>query len=146
MTVLTCFIACCLFPPVLLGAAVSVIPKEYVHYGSMLLFAFFGVKMLYDGLRMSPLEGQEELEEVQSQLKKRDEQLEGEAPVVVSLIEALVLSGAGGGLLGGGCTTCFLAVVSVLFFSIRTSVSLSSSPPSLPSSSLPSPGNPPSPP
>ncbi|TMS20659.1 Transmembrane protein 165 [Larimichthys crocea] len=40
------------------------------------LFAIFGVRMLREGLRMSPDEGQEELEEVQAEIKKKDEELQ----------------------------------------------------------------------
>jgi hypothetical protein len=39
------------------------------------LFALFGLKMLRDGYYMSPNEGQEELEEVQSDLRKREDEV-----------------------------------------------------------------------
>lgn len=42
---------------------------------STALFAIFGVRMLREGLRMSPDEGQEELEEVQAEIKKKDEEV-----------------------------------------------------------------------
>ncbi|CAG0887349.1 unnamed protein product [Cyprideis torosa] len=63
---------------VLLGAAVSIVPREYVHYGSTALFVIFGLKMLRDGYKMKPEEGQEEFNEVDSELKRRDEELDVE--------------------------------------------------------------------
>ncbi|CAG0914284.1 unnamed protein product [Notodromas monacha] len=57
-----------------LGYAVNVIPRVYTQYISAGLFLLFGLKMLYDGYKMSPDEGQEELEEVQNDLEKREEE------------------------------------------------------------------------
>ncbi|XP_028301002.1 putative divalent cation/proton antiporter TMEM165 [Gouania willdenowi] len=61
---------------VLFGYATTVIPRIYTYYVSTALFAIFGVRMLREGLRMSPDEGQEELEEVQAEIKKKDEELQ----------------------------------------------------------------------
>lgn len=61
---------------VLFGYATTIIPRIYTYYVSTALFAIFGVRMLREGLRMSPDEGQEELEEVQAELKKKDEELQ----------------------------------------------------------------------
>lgn len=47
----------------------------YTYYVSTALFAIFGIRMLREGLKMSPDEGQEELEEVQAELKKKDEEV-----------------------------------------------------------------------
>lgn len=63
---------------VFLGYATTVIPRKYTFYISTALFAIFGLKMLKEGYDMDPDEGQEELEEVQAELKKKDEELEGE--------------------------------------------------------------------
>ncbi|XP_034386034.1 transmembrane protein 165 isoform X2 [Cyclopterus lumpus] len=59
---------------VLFGYATTIIPRIYTYYVSTALFAIFGVRMLREGLRMSPDEGQEELEEVQAEIKKKDEE------------------------------------------------------------------------
>ncbi|KAL6050590.1 hypothetical protein STEG23_023722 [Scotinomys teguina] len=59
---------------VLFGYATTVIPRVYTYYVSTALFAIFGIRMLREGLKMSPDEGQEELEEVQAELKKKDEE------------------------------------------------------------------------
>lgn len=58
-----------------LGYAVTVIPRIYTFYGSSLLFAVFGLKMLKEGYSMAPDEGQEELEEVSEELKKKETEL-----------------------------------------------------------------------
>lgn len=60
------------------GWIATVIPRVYTHYLSAALFAIFGIKMLRDGWKMDPNEGQEELEEVQSELKRREDQEEKE--------------------------------------------------------------------
>ncbi|XP_068625006.1 putative divalent cation/proton antiporter TMEM165 isoform X1 [Battus philenor] len=60
------------------GWVATVIPRVYTHYISAALFAIFGLKMLRDGWKMDPNEGQEELDEVQSELKRREDQDEKE--------------------------------------------------------------------
>uniref|UniRef100_A0A9J8BKE7 GDT1 family protein n=1 Tax=Cyprinus carpio carpio TaxID=630221 RepID=A0A9J8BKE7_CYPCA len=61
---------------VLFGYATTIIPRIYTYYISTALFAIFGVRMLREGLKMSADEGQEELEEVQAEIKKKDEELQ----------------------------------------------------------------------
>lgn len=63
---------------VVFGYAATIIPRAYTYYISTLLFALFGLKMLKDGYYMSSTEAQEELEEVQSDLRKRDDEYEKE--------------------------------------------------------------------
>ncbi|XP_052834803.1 uncharacterized protein LOC128251720 isoform X1 [Drosophila gunungcola] len=65
MTVLSC----------VFGMAANFIPKTYTYYISTALFLIFGLKMLYDGYKMKPTDAQEELEEVQSDLRKREDEL-----------------------------------------------------------------------
>ncbi|XP_053617837.1 putative divalent cation/proton antiporter TMEM165 isoform X3 [Plodia interpunctella] len=60
------------------GWIATVIPRVYTYYISAALFAIFGLKMLRDGWKMDPNEGREELEEVQSELKRREDQEEKE--------------------------------------------------------------------
>lgn len=60
---------------VMFGYAATIIPRVYTYYISTALFALFGLKMLKDGYYMSPNEGQEELEEVQSDLRKREDEV-----------------------------------------------------------------------
>ncbi|PWA14368.1 hypothetical protein CCH79_00011190 [Gambusia affinis] len=61
---------------VLFGYATTIIPRIYTYYVSTALFAIFGLRMLREGLKMSPDEGQEELEEVQAEIKKKDEEFQ----------------------------------------------------------------------
>jgi putative Ca2+/H+ antiporter (TMEM165/GDT1 family) len=63
---------------VVLGFATTVIPRTYTYYASTVLFAVFGIKMMKEAWGMSPDEGQEELEQVSAELKKKDEQLHNE--------------------------------------------------------------------
>jgi len=55
------------------GYITTVIPRVVTYYVSTALFAIFGIKMLYDGCKMSPDEGAEELEEVSTMLKHRED-------------------------------------------------------------------------
>jgi len=55
------------------GYATTVIPRIYTYYISSALFAIFGVKMLHEGYHMSATEGQEEFEEVNEELRKRED-------------------------------------------------------------------------
>ncbi|XP_046394885.1 transmembrane protein 165 [Ischnura elegans] len=60
------------------GLAATIIPRALTYYISTALFAIFGLKMLKEGYYMSPTEGQEEFEEVQSDLRKREDEYEKE--------------------------------------------------------------------
>lgn len=66
---------------VLFGYATTIIPRIYTYYVSTALFAIFGIRMLREGLKMSPDEGQEELEEVQAEIKKKDEEVKPISPL-----------------------------------------------------------------
>jgi len=54
------------------GYAITIIPRVVTYYLSSFLFAVFGIKMLRDGWKMSPTEAQEEFDEVQEELRKKD--------------------------------------------------------------------------
>ena len=58
---------------VFLGFATVIIPRTFTYYAGTVLLALFGVKMLYDGYKMSPDEGKEELEAVHEELNKTNE-------------------------------------------------------------------------
>lgn len=57
------------------GLAANFIPRIYTYYISTALFAIFGLKMLREGYYMSANEGQDELEEVQMDLRKRENEM-----------------------------------------------------------------------
>lgn len=56
---------------VFLGLSTTVVPRSFTHYGSIILFLVFGVKMLWDAKSMSGNEAKEEYEEVQKTLSER---------------------------------------------------------------------------
>merc|ERR1719378_1212428 len=57
----------------LFGAlALKIVPKVYTFYISSFLFAVFGIKMLKEGWNMSAADTQEEMEEVQEELRKKE--------------------------------------------------------------------------
>lgn len=62
----------------IMGYATTIIPRWFTYYASSALFAVFGIKMIKEAYDMSPDEGQEELEEVQADIKKREEEYEKE--------------------------------------------------------------------
>ena len=64
------------------GWLTTYIPRIYTYYVSTFLFAVFGLKMLRDGYYMSPNEGKEELEEVQSDLRKRDDEVSADILII----------------------------------------------------------------
>ncbi|KAK7096983.1 putative divalent cation/proton antiporter TMEM165 [Littorina saxatilis] len=59
----------------LVGYATTVIPRAYTYYASSILFAIFGLKMLKEAWVMSPDEGQEEYDEAQAEIKKKEDEL-----------------------------------------------------------------------
>lgn len=61
---------------VLMGALTTIIPRYITFYVSTALFALFGLKMLKEGFDMKPDSGLEEMEEVQQELKEKDEERE----------------------------------------------------------------------
>ncbi|CAG9860779.1 unnamed protein product [Phyllotreta striolata] len=58
----------------LFGWLVTVIPRAYTYYISTALFAIFGLKMLWEGYQMKKDEGREEMELVQLQLTRREQE------------------------------------------------------------------------
>ncbi|OQV11439.1 Transmembrane protein 165 [Hypsibius exemplaris] len=70
---------------VFLGYATTVIPRIYTFYISTALFAIFGIRMLREGYYMSNEEGQEEMEEVQADLKRREDEFERKMQTQASL-------------------------------------------------------------
>lgn len=60
----------------LLGYATTVIPRWLTYYVSCALFAIFGIKMLKEAYTMDANEAQDEYEEVQIELRKKEEEVE----------------------------------------------------------------------
>lgn len=57
------------------GWAITIVPKKVTYYASTILFLIFGIKMIRDGIKMSPSESQEEYEEVQADLRRKEEEV-----------------------------------------------------------------------
>ena len=60
---------------VLLGQAVSLLPKTYTHYGAIALFLIFGVKLIIDAIRMSPNATEEVVKEAEETVREQDHQI-----------------------------------------------------------------------
>lgn len=84
---------------VFFGWVVTVIPRVYTYYISTALFAIFGLKMLREGCKMSPNEGLEEFEEVQSDLLRRDEEFEKEVLIAPDVEKGYTFRAKGSALL-----------------------------------------------
>uniref|UniRef100_A0A0K0DPV9 GDT1 family protein n=1 Tax=Angiostrongylus cantonensis TaxID=6313 RepID=A0A0K0DPV9_ANGCA len=50
----------------------QLIPRVLTYYASTILFALFGLKMIHEGYYMSASEGQEDFEEAQAEVTKRE--------------------------------------------------------------------------
>eukprot|EP01135_Chromosphaera_perkinsii_P000469 Nk52_evm23s96 gene=Nk52_evmTU23s96 len=59
-----------------MGYAFTIIPRLYTHYASTVLFFIFGFRLLKEGYEMAPDEGQEEMEEVSIELKRKEDELD----------------------------------------------------------------------
>ncbi|XP_078683008.1 putative divalent cation/proton antiporter TMEM165 isoform X2 [Branchiostoma floridae x Branchiostoma belcheri] len=78
----------------LMGFATMIIPRVYTYYISTGLFVIFGLKMLKEGYYMEEDEAQEEFEEVQRELKQKDEEMEMESRTPVTQdVESGVIRG-----------------------------------------------------
>ncbi|XP_012940435.1 transmembrane protein 165 [Aplysia californica] len=98
----------------LVGYATTVIPRALTFYVSSALFAIFGLKMLREGWNMSEDEGQEEYEEVQADLKRREDELEKQSTPVQDL-ESGVIRTPGRRFLVGILSTVFLQALTMTF-------------------------------
>ena len=58
---------------VFLGFATVIMPNTLTHYAGTILLAILGIKMLYDGYKMSPDEGKEEMEAAHEEINKANE-------------------------------------------------------------------------
>lgn len=60
---------------VVLGQAVSLLPKIYTHYGAIALFLLFGVKLIIDALRMPSTATDEVVKEAEEAVEEQDRPL-----------------------------------------------------------------------
>lgn len=98
-----------------LGFATTVIPKKYTLYISTALFIFFGLRMLKEGLEMDPNEGQEEYEEVQAELKKKEEERESEQRLTQDIETGIIRGGKKAHPMFGFLSPIFLQALTLTF-------------------------------
>ena len=60
---------------VLLGQAMSLLPKAYTHYGAIALFLIFGVKLIIDAIGMSPNSTEAVVKEAEEAVEEKDHQI-----------------------------------------------------------------------
>ncbi|XP_041359711.1 transmembrane protein 165-like [Gigantopelta aegis] len=98
----------------LLGYATTVIPRKYTLYASSILFGVFGLKMLREAWVMSAEEAQEEFNEVQADLKKKEDEIaQRNAPV--QDIETGIIRTPGRQFVSGILSTVFLQSFTLTF-------------------------------
>lgn len=78
---------------VIFGQVVSLLPQAYIYYGKIALFVAFGVKLLYDGMRMSPKTCDTEVvEEAKAAVEQADSRLPKRQNSWAILLEAFGLT------------------------------------------------------
>jgi Ca2+/H+ antiporter, TMEM165/GDT1 family len=77
---------------VLMGQVLSLFPRIYTHYAGIALLIFFGIKLLYEGSRMSAKAGQEEVEAATLVVKEADARLAKDASPWAIILEAFALT------------------------------------------------------
>ncbi|XP_055895707.1 transmembrane protein 165-like isoform X4 [Biomphalaria glabrata] len=117
MTVLMGALAALYFMTILsamVGYATTVIPRALTFYISSALFAVFGLKMLREGWYMSDDEGQEEYEEVQADLKRREDEIEKQN-LPTQDVETGIIRSPGRRFVSGILSTVFLQALTLTF-------------------------------
>ncbi|MCX7594713.1 MAG: TMEM165/GDT1 family protein [Fischerella sp.] len=79
---------------VVVGQAVSLLPKRYIYYAEIVLFIAFGLKLLYEGIKMSPTSAcnTEAVEEAKDAVDKAEKQLAKQKNFGAIALEAFVLT------------------------------------------------------
>ncbi|GFN85021.1 transmembrane protein 165-like [Plakobranchus ocellatus] len=103
------------FLSAMVGYATTVIPRALTYYISSALFAIFGLKMLREGWAMSEDEGKEEYEEVQADLKRREDEIEKQSHAPADVESGLGFRSPGRRFLSGILSTVFLQSLTLTF-------------------------------
>ncbi|MBF1988606.1 TMEM165/GDT1 family protein [Fischerella thermalis] len=75
------------------GQAVSLLPKLYIYYAEIVLFIAFGIKLLYEGSKMSAATCDTEIvEEAKTAVAEAEKQLKNQKSIWAILLEAFVLT------------------------------------------------------
>ncbi|KAK3776153.1 hypothetical protein RRG08_017087 [Elysia crispata] len=103
------------FLSAMVGYATTVIPRALTYYISSALFAVFGLKMLREGWVMSEDEGKEEYEEVQADLKRREDEIEKQSMSTPDVESGTGFRSPGRRFLSGILSTVFLQSLTLTF-------------------------------
>jgi putative Ca2+/H+ antiporter (TMEM165/GDT1 family) len=79
---------------VVVGQAVSLLPKLYIYYAEVVLFIAFGLKLLYEGMKMLPTSAcdTEVVEEAKDAVDKAEKQLSKQKTFWAIILETFVLT------------------------------------------------------
>lgn len=78
---------------VAVGQAVSLLPKLYIYYAEIVLFLVFGIKLLYQGSKMSPTTCDTEIvEEAKTAVAQAEKQLGKQKTIWAIVLEAFILT------------------------------------------------------
>ena len=77
---------------VIVGQAISLLPKTYIHYAEILLFIGFGVKLLYEASQMSATAAEAEEQEAAAVVEKAELKLPKHHTPLAIVSEAFVLT------------------------------------------------------
>ena len=77
---------------VIVGQAISLLPKTYIHYAEILLFIGFGVKLLYEASQMSATAAEAEEQEAAAVVEKAELKLPKHQTPLAIVSEAFVLT------------------------------------------------------
>jgi putative Ca2+/H+ antiporter (TMEM165/GDT1 family) len=77
---------------VFVGQIVSVLPETYLHYGEIILFCTFGIKLLYDASKMSATSNKEEEKEAAEAVEKSESKFPKRSSSLGIILEAFLLT------------------------------------------------------
>ncbi|MGA7935379.1 MAG: TMEM165/GDT1 family protein [Kovacikia sp.] len=64
---------------VLMGQAISLLPRNYIHFAEVALFLGFGIKLLYDASQMSPIPNCTEIESAKETVEQANQAMRRKA-------------------------------------------------------------------
>jgi Ca2+/H+ antiporter, TMEM165/GDT1 family len=77
---------------VLMGQAVSLLPKSYIHYAEIALFFGFGIKLLFEAWKMSPKAECETIHEAETVVENSEKDLKRRQTSWEVLLESFILT------------------------------------------------------
>jgi putative Ca2+/H+ antiporter (TMEM165/GDT1 family) len=77
---------------VLLGKAISFLPKQYIHYAEILFFLGFGVKLIFDAWKMPANAEEEIVDEAKSAVEQSEKNLQNNNKDFAIILETFILT------------------------------------------------------